>query len=143
MLFTQFANFNALHTITAGRLNLFQHFRTKNLGTTTKIIPLDTSKLSKKGVDTLDELIDAFNVDVEEACSFFSTRKYRRKCHGNYFTEVRKELKDASLHISGKYFHNRNRNGFKSFVLMVSSETLFCKAFTCSQYSAGAWICSK
>lgn len=71
MLFTQFANFNALHTITAGRLNLFQHFRTKNLGTTTKIIPLDTSKLSKKGVDTLDELIDAFNVDVEEACSFF------------------------------------------------------------------------
>lgn len=48
MLFTQFANFNALHTITAGRLNLFQHFRTKNLGTTTKIIPLDTSKLSKK-----------------------------------------------------------------------------------------------
>lgn len=74
MLFTQFANFNALHTITAGRLNLFQHFRTKNLGTTTKIIPLDTSKLSKKGVDTLDELIDAFNVDVEEACSFFNSQ---------------------------------------------------------------------
>ena len=33
--------------------------------------------------------------------------------------------------------------GFESFVLIVRSETLSCRTFTCSKYSAGAWICSR
>ena len=45
--------------------------------------------------------------------------------------------------LSGNCFHSRNRNGFKSFVLIVRSETLSCRTFTCSKYSAGAWICSR
>jgi hypothetical protein len=45
--------------------------------------------------------------------------------------------------LSGNCSHSRNRNGFKSFVLIVRSETLFCRTFTCSKYSAGAWICSR